>query len=336
MTEIIDIMARQILDSRGHPTIEVDIHLGDGSFGRAAVPSGASTGAYEALEKRDQTASQYGGRGVLDAVACVNEEIFDALSGEDALNQKQLDADLIALDGTPTKSRLGANAILGVSLALARAAADSLQLPLWRYLGGVHSHILPLPMMNIINGGAHAHNGLDVQEFMIMPVGASDFADSLRIGSEIFHALKTRLSQKGFSVNVGDEGGFAPDLKNTESALDEIAAAIETAGYKLGTDITIALDAAASEFFDNGKYHLQGEGRALTEDEMIAYWQKLCTAYPICSLEDPLAEDAWTGFTALTHQIGKDVQIVGDDLFVTNSERLARGIETHCRQRHFD
>jgi enolase len=326
MSQIIDIHARQILDSRGNPTVEVDVILEDGSVGRAAVPSGASTGAYEAVERRDGDSGQYNGKGVMGAVTAVNTEIFDALSGADALDQKQIDADLTTLDGTDNKARLGANAILGVSLATARAAAMSCELPLWRYLGGVHAHQLPTPMMNILNGGAHADNALDVQEFMVMPVGAGSFTDGLRMGVEIFHALKSGLSKKGLSVAVGDEGGFAPAINSTKEAADAVAEAVEAAGYSLGDDIVIALDAAATEFYQDGKYHLAGEGRALSSDEMVEMWRALCDDYPILSLEDPLSEDDWSGFTALTAAIGNKVQIVGDDLYVTNPVRLQRGI----------
>lgn len=326
MSQIIDIHARQILDSRGNPTVEVDVILEDGSFGRAAVPSGASTGAYEAVERRDGDSGQYNGKGVMGAVTAVNTEIFDALSGADALDQKQIDADLITLDGTENKARLGANAILGVSLAAARAAAMSCELPLWRYLGGVHAHQLPTPMMNILNGGAHADNALDVQEFMVMPVGAGSFTDGLRMGAEIFHALKSGLSKKGLSVAVGDEGGFAPAINSTKEAADAVSEAVEVAGYSLGDDIVIALDAAATEFYQDGKYHLAGEGRALSSEEMVEMWRTLCDDYPILSLEDPLSEDDWHGFTALTAAIGDKVQIVGDDLYVTNPVRLQRGI----------
>ena len=326
MSQIIDIHARQILDSRGNPTVEVDVILKDGSVGRAAVPSGASTGAYEAVERRDGDSGQYNGKGVMGAVNAVNTEIFDALSGADALDQKQIDADLITLDGTDNKARLGANAILGVSLASARAAAMSCELPLWRYLGGVHAHQLPTPMMNILNGGAHADNALDVQEFMVMPVGAGSFTDGLRMGAEIFHALKSGLSKKGLSVAVGDEGGFAPAINSTKEAADAVAEAVEEAGYSLGDDIVIALDAAATEFYQDGKYHLAGEGRALSSDAMVEMWRTLCDDYPIISLEDPLSEDDWGGFTALTAAIGDKVQIVGDDLYVTNPVRLQRGI----------
>ena len=328
MSSILDIHARQILDSRGNPTVEVDVILNDGSVGRAAVPSGASTGAYEAVEKRDGDKAVYNGKGVLEAVHAVNTEIFDALSGVDALDQDGVDKDLIALDGTPNKARLGANAILGVSLAVARAAADSAALPLWRYLGGIHAHQLPVPMMNILNGGAHADNALDIQEFMIMPVGAETFSDGLRMGTEIFHQLKSLLSDAGLSTAVGDEGGFAPALASTEEALSFVAKAVEAKNYKLGDDVVIALDAAATEFCKDGVYHLAGEGRQLRSGEMQDMWAKLSASYPIRSIEDPLDEDDWAGFEALTAKIGQSVQVVGDDLFVTNPERLAKGIET--------
>lgn len=326
MSAILDIHARQILDSRGNPTVEVDVVLEDGSVGRAAVPSGASTGAYEAVELRDGDKAIYNGRGVEKAVHAVNTEIFDALSGTDALDQDGLDRDLIALDGTDNKSRLGANAILGVSLAASRAAAASVQLPLWRYLGGVHAHQLPVPMMNILNGGAHADNALDIQEFMIMPVGAETFQDGLRMGTEIFHQLKSLLSEAGLSTAVGDEGGFAPAVGSTEDALSYVAKAVEAKGYKLGDDIVIAMDAAATEFYKDDQYHLAGENRSLSSSEMQEMWAKLCQSYPIRSIEDPLDEDDWAGFTSLTSMVGQDVQIVGDDLFVTNPQRLARGI----------
>ena len=326
MSAILDIHARQILDSRGNPTVEVDVVLEDGSVGRAAVPSGASTGAYEAVELRDGDKAIYNGKGVEKAVHAVNTEIFDALSGTDALDQDGLDRDLIALDGTDNKSRLGANAILGVSLAASRAAAASVQLPLWRYLGGVHAHQLPVPMMNILNGGAHADNALDIQEFMIMPVGAETFQDGLRMGTEIFHQLKNLLSEAGLSTAVGDEGGFAPAMGSTEDALSYVAKAVEAKGYKLGDDIVIAMDAAATEFYKDDQYHLAGENRYLSSSEMQEMWAKLCQSYPIRSIEDPLDEDDWAGFTSLTSMVGQDVQIVGDDLFVTNPQRLARGI----------
>jgi len=326
MSAILDIHARQILDSRGNPTVEVDVVLEDGSVGRAAVPSGASTGAYEAVELRDGNKAIYNGKGVEKAVHAVNTEIFDALSGTDALDQDGLDRDLIALDGTDNKSRLGANAILGVSLAASRAAAASVQLPLWSYLGGVHAHQLPVPMMNILNGGAHADNALDIQEFMIMPVGAETFQDGLRMGTEIFHQLKSLLSDAGLSTAVGDEGGFAPAMGSTEDALSYVAKAVEAKGYKLGDDIVIAMDAAATEFYKDDQYHLAGENRSLSSSEMQEMWAKLCQSYPIRSIEDPLDEDDWAGFTSLTSMVGQDVQIVGDDLFVTNPQRLARGI----------
>ena len=327
MAEIIDIHARQILDSRGNPTVEVDVTLEDGAFGRAAVPSGASTGAYEAVEKRDGDKSVYLGKSVIGAVDAVNEEIFDALSGISALEQKQIDADMIMLDGTENKSRFGANAILGVSLAVARAAADSLGLPLWRYLGGVHAHMLPAPMMNILNGGAHADNALDVQEVMIMPVSAPNFSDGLRMGAEVFHALKAELSSMGLSTAVGDEGGFAPAINSTDEALEVVARSVERAGYHLGDDIVLALDAAATEFHSDKGYHLAGENRTLSSAEMCDYWAKLCARYPIASIEDALGEDDWDGFSALTARLGDNVQIVGDDLFVTNPVRLKRGID---------
>ena len=327
MSDILDIHARQILDSRGNPTVEVDVLLDDGSFGRAAVPSGASTGAYEAIEMRDTDQASYGGKGVMTAVDAVNTEIFDALSGADATDQLQIDTDLIALDGTDNKARLGANAILGVSLAAARAASESAGLPLWRYLGGVHAHILPTPMMNILNGGAHADNALDVQEFMIMPVGAASFSDGLRMGAEIFHALKSELSKQGLSVAVGDEGGFAPAINTTPEAVDVVSRAVEVAGYSLGDDVVLALDAAATEFCAENSYHLQGEGRTLSSAEMVDMWADLCNRYPIVSVEDPLDEDDWQGFVELTGRIGDKVQVVGDDLFVTNPERLGKGIQ---------
>ena len=326
MSTILDIQAREILDSRGNPTVEVDVTLEDGAVGRAAVPSGASTGAYEAVEMRDGDKDRYNGKGVLKAVDAVNLEIFDAIVGADALDQAGLDQDLIELDGTNNKGRLGANAILGVSMAVARAAADSTEMPLWRYLGGVHAHLLPTPMMNIMNGGAHANNALDVQEFMITPVGAPHFGDALRMGAEIFHVLKSLLSEAGMSTAVGDEGGFAPAINSSDEALDYITKAIEIAGYGPGDNVMIALDAAASEFYKDGAYYLKGEGRKLTTAEMNAMWEQLVKNHPIVSLEDPLHEDDWAGFSALTNLVGDRVQIVGDDLFVTNPERLARGI----------
>ena len=327
MSVILDIKARQILDSRGNPTVEVDVFLEDGAFGRAAVPSGASTGAYEAVEARDSDKKFYNGKGVLKAVNAVNHEIFESLSGMDALDQRNIDLDLIELDGTENKSRLGANAILGVSLAVSRAAADSVELPLWQYLGGVNSHILPTPMMNILNGGAHANNGLDVQEFMIMPIGASCFSDALQMGVEVFHSLKSELTVKGLSTSVGDEGGFAPAINSSKEALDFISKAIENAGLSLGKDIVFSLDAAASEFYKDGKYHLLGEKKVLNSEQMINMWHELTSNYPIVSIEDPLNEDDWSGFNQLTTMIGNRVQIVGDDLFVTSAKRLKRGIE---------
>jgi len=326
MSDILDIHARQILDSRGNPTVEVDVLLSDGSFGRAAVPSGASTGAYEAVERRDGDSSAYGGKGVMGAVDAVNAEIFDVLSGVDALDQTQIDTDLCLLDGTDNKSRLGANAILGVSLAVARAAAESTGMPLWRYLGGINAHLLPTPMMNILNGGAHADNKLDVQEFMIMPVSADSFGDGLRMGAEIFHALQKELSAAGLSTAVGDEGGFAPAINSTDEAISFVSRAVDAAGYTLGDDVVLALDAAATEFYQDGAYHLAGEGRSLSSAEMCDYWADIAQKYPVLSLEDPLDEDDWDGFTNLTDRLGDAVQIVGDDLYVTNPERLARGI----------
>ena len=327
MTAIIDITAREILDSRGNPTVEVDVTLEDGTIGRAAVPSGASTGAHEALELRDGDQSRFFGKGVLKAVEAVNGEIFDAISGRDANEQKALDQTLINLDGTPDKSRLGANAILGVSLALAKAAAISKNMPLYKYIGGVSACVLPTPMMNIINGGAHADNDLDFQEFMIMPVAAGSFADAVRSGAQIFHALKSLLKKKGHSTNVGDEGGFAPNLRNTKEALDLVLEASESAGFSVGTEILIALDAASSEFYKSGRYQLPGEDKKFNTSEMIEFYRRLCAEYPIISIEDALAEDDWDGFVSLTKELGGKIQIVGDDLFVTNSQRLKKGIE---------
>ncbi len=327
MTTIINIHARQILDSRGNPTVEVDVMLDDGAFGRAAVPSGASTGAYEAVELRDGDKGVYLGKGVTKAVAHVNGEIADAILGLDATDQKLVDQVMIDLDGTPNKARLGANAILGVSLAVAKAAADSMGLPLYRYVGGAFAHMLPTPMMNIINGGAHADNPVDIQEFMIMPVAAETFSDGLRAGAEIFHALKKELSAVGLNTNVGDEGGFAPAVKSSDEALGFIMKAIDAAGYKAGEDIVLALDCAAAEFCKDGKYHLAGEGKVLSSAEMVAYYEDLCARYPIVSIEDGLDEDDWEGWTALTAALGDRVQLVGDDLYVTNAQRLAQGIE---------
>ncbi len=325
MTAIIDVQGRQILDSRGNPTVEVDVILEDGGFGRASVPSGASTGAYEAVERRDGTA-RYNGKEVMAAVESVNGEIFSILSGRDASDQLDLDRDMIALDGTENKSRLGANAILGASLAVARAAADSYGQPLWRYIGGLDAGLLPTPMMNIINGGAHADNALDIQEVMIMPVGSSSFSESLRAGAEIFHALKGLLNDAGLSTAVGDEGGFAPAVNSTEIALDFVMRAIDKAGYRAGDDIMLALDAAATEFYTGGIYTLAGEDKRLDTAEMVAYWQDMAGRYPILSIEDPFAEDDWSGFQQLTASSGDKIQIVGDDLYVTNPKRLERGI----------
>jgi len=318
MTAIVDIIAREILDSRGNPTVEVDVRLEDGSMGRAAVPSGASTGAHEAHELRDGDA-RYGGKGVRGAVDAVNGEIFEAICGMDAEEQARIDALMCRLDGTPNKSRLGANAILGVSLGLAKAAAEASGLPLHRYLGGPKAQVLPVPMMNIVNGGAHADNPIDFQEFMIMPVGAASFSESLRAGAEIFQALKKQL-------NVGDEGGFAPNLKSPDDALSFIMRAIEKAGYRPGEDVMLALDSASTEFFKNGKYNLEGEGKTLDAAGMVKLYEDLCARYPIVSIEDGMAEDDWDGWAQLTKALGKRVQLVGDDLFVTNTARLKDGI----------
>jgi enolase len=327
MTAIIDITARQILDSRGNPTVEVDVILESGARGRAAVPSGASTGKFEAVELRDGDKSHYGGKGVLKAVKHVNQDIFEALCGMDAEEQIFIDQALIAADGTKNKKNFGANAILGVSLAVAKAMADELDVPLYRYLGGVHAHVLPVPMMNIINGGAHADNPIDIQEFMIMPVGAPSFSEAVRCGAEIFHALKSELSKAGHNTNVGDEGGFAPNIGSTREALDFVMKAIERAGYKTGAHVTLALDAAATEFYEKGKYHLKGEGKTLDSSAMVEYYSHLCRDYPIVSIEDGLDEDDWAGWEALTNELGDRIQLVGDDLFVTNPERLSKGID---------
>ena len=327
MTEIVDIIAREILDSRGNPTVEVDVILEDGAFGRAAVPSGASTGAHEANEKRDGDKARYLGKGVLQAVEAVNGEIFDALSGVDAEDQRRLDNLLIELDGTPNKARLGANAILGVSLAAAKAAAESAGLPLYRYVGGVNARVLPTPMMNIINGGAHADNPIDIQEFMILPTGAKDFREGLRMGAEIFHALKKALKDAGHNTNVGDEGGFAPNLASAEAALDFIVKAGEKAGYKAGDDFVLGLDVASTEFFKNGKYELEGEGKSLDPAAMVDYLAGLVAKFPILTIEDGMAEDDFDGWKLLTDTLGKKVQLVGDDLFVTNPKRLQIGLD---------
>jgi enolase len=326
MSAIVNIIGREILDSRGNPTVEVDVALESGAFGRAAVPSGASTGAHEAIERRDGDKGRYGGKGVLGAVEAVNTELFEALSGMDADEQEYLDQVMLDLDGTDNKGRLGANAILGVSLAIAKAAADDAALPLYRYVGGSHARVLPVPMMNIVNGGAHADNPIDIQEFMIMPVGADGIADAVRIGSEIFQTLKGQLSDAGHGTNVGDEGGFAPGLKSSDEAIGYIMKSIEMAGYKPGDDVLLALDAASTEFYLDGKYDLAGEGRTLGSDEMVQYLVDLCDRYPIVSIEDGMAEDDWDGWVALTEAVGDRVQLVGDDLFVTNPERLRGGI----------
>ncbi|NEX92678.1 phosphopyruvate hydratase [Caulobacter sp. 17J65-9] len=326
MTDIVDITAREILDSRGNPTVEVDVTLEDGSFGRAAVPSGASTGAHEAVEKRDGDPERYGGKGVQQAVDAVNGEIFDALSGFDAEDQRRLDEALILLDGTPNKARLGANAILGVSLAAAKAQAISSNLPLYRYVGGVSARILPTPMMNIINGGAHADNPIDIQEFMIMPTGAESFSDALRMGAEIFHALKKALKSAGHNTNVGDEGGFAPNLASADEALAFIMKAGEQAGYRAGEDFQLALDVASTEFFKDGRYVLSGEGKTFDQQGMVDYLAGLCSRFPIVSIEDGCAEDDFEGWRLLTETLGDRIQLVGDDLFVTNPARLAAGI----------
>ena len=327
MTAILDITAREILDSRGNPTIEVDVVLEDGSSGRAAVPSGASTGAHEAVELRDGDKKRYLGKGVTKAVAAVNGEIFDALAGFDAEDQIALDRTMIDLDGTPNKARLGANAILGVSLANAKAAADASGLPLYRYVGGPAARTLPVPMMNIINGGAHADNPIDFQEFMVMPVSADTFREALRMGAEIFHTLRGALKKAGHNTNVGDEGGFAPNLPSAEAGLDFVMKAVEQAGYKPGKDVWLALDCAATEFFKAGKYEYEGEGTTRSIDEQVKYLAKLAKDYPIISIEDGMAEDDWDGWKALTDLIGKSCQLVGDDLFVTNTKRLKDGIK---------
>ena len=330
MSLIIDIHAREILDSRGNPTVEVDVILEDGTMGRAAVPSGASTGAHEAVEKRDGDKSRYMGKGVLDAVAAVNGEIAEALVGFDATEQQAIDAAMIELDGTDNKGRLGANAILGVSLATAKAAADFTAQPLYRYVGGTSARVLPVPMMNIINGGEHADNPIDIQEFMIMPVSAANIREAVRMGSEVFHTLKKELSAAGLSTGIGDEGGFAPNLSSTRDALDFILKAVEKAGYAPGEDIMLALDCASTEYFREGAYHMTGEDAVMSPDENVAYLQALVNDYPILSIEDGCAEDDWDGWATLTEVLGDRVQLVGDDLFVTNPTRLQRGIEEKC------
>ncbi|MGR3505603.1 MAG: phosphopyruvate hydratase [Paracoccaceae bacterium] len=330
MSTIIDIHAREILDSRGNPTVEVDVILEDGTMGRAAVPSGASTGAHEAVERRDGDKARYMGKGVLEACAAVNGEIAEELLGMDATEQVAIDMGMIELDGTPNKSRLGANAILGVSLAVAKAAADFTTQPLYRYIGGTSARVLPVPMMNIINGGEHADNPIDIQEFMIMPVSATSIREAVRMGAEVFHTLKKELSAAGLATGVGDEGGFAPNLSSTREALDFILKSIEKAGYKPGEDIHLALDCAATEYFRDGKYVLSGEGKTLTSDQNVDYLAALCADYPIISIEDGCAEDDWDGWRALTERLGAKVQLVGDDLFVTNPERLQMGIGRGC------
>ncbi|WP_375570764.1 phosphopyruvate hydratase [Seohaeicola saemankumensis] len=330
MSTIIDIHAREILDSRGNPTVEVDVILEDGTMGRAAVPSGASTGAHEAVERRDGDKARYLGKGVLEACAAVNGEIAESLLGMDATEQVAIDLSMIELDGTPNKARLGANAILGVSLAVAKAAADFTTQPLYRYIGGTSARVLPVPMMNIINGGEHADNPIDIQEFMIMPVAAASIRDAVRMGAEVFHTLKKELSAAGLATGVGDEGGFAPNLSGTREALDFILKAIEKAGYRPGDDICLALDCAATEYYRDGNYVLSGEGKTLTSDKNVDYLAALCADYPIISIEDGCAEDDWDGWRALTDRLGASVQLVGDDLFVTNPARLAMGIERGC------
>ena len=328
MASIEAIGAREILDSRGNPTVEVEVVLEDGTFERAAVPSGASTGAFEAVERRDGDKGRYQGKGVQDAVDAVNEIIAPELIDEDASDQRRIDEIMIELDGTPNKGKLGANAILGVSLAVAKAAAESAGLPLYRYLGGPNAHILPVPMMNILNGGSHADTNVDIQEFMIAPLGAPTFRDALRWGAEVYHTLKAVIKERGLSTGLGDEGGFAPNLSSNAAALDLIIEAIEKAGFKPGTDVALALDVASSEFFKDGLYQFEGEGRST--DYMVSYYEKLIRDYPLVSIEDPLSEDEWDAWTALTAEIGDRVQLVGDDLFVTNPERLRKGIELHA------
>ena len=326
MTEIVQVLGREILDSRGNPTVEVEVTLESGAVGRAAVPSGASTGEHEAVELRDG-GDRYLGKGVQTAVGAVNGEIAEALVGVDALEQRFIDDELCSLDGTDNKARLGANAILGVSLAVAKAAADDLEIPLYRYVGGPNAHVLPVPMMNVVNGGAHADNTIDLQEFMVMPIGAPSFREALRWGTETYHTLRRVLHDRGLSTAVGDEGGFAPNLATNEDAIKILVEAIERAGYTPGEEIAIALDPAMSELFEEGRYRLAGEGRVLDADELVGYWEHLVETYPIVSIEDGMAEDDWDGWAALTKQLGSKVQLVGDDLFVTNSARLRLGIE---------
>ena len=326
MSLIASVYGREILDSRGNPTVEVDVLLDDGSFGQAAVPSGASTGAFEAVERRDGDQDRYLGKGVTGAVASINDVIAAALEGQDATEQRLIDQTLLDLDGTDNKNSLGANAILGVSLAVAKAAADASDLPLYKYLGGPNAHLLPVPMMNILNGGSHADSNVDIQEFMIAPIGAATFSEALRAGVEVYHALKALLKEKGLATGLGDEGGFAPNLSSNREALDLITEAIKRAGYTPGSDIALALDVAAAEFFENGTYTFEGEPK--TPEQMSAYYSELVDAYPLVSIEDPLDEDDWEGWKTLTEQIGQKVQLVGDDLFVTNPDRLARGIES--------
>ncbi|MAI07199.1 MAG: phosphopyruvate hydratase [Alphaproteobacteria bacterium TMED87] len=330
MSSIVDIIAREIIDSRGNPTVEVDVYLESGAAGRAAVPSGASTGSYEAVELRDGDKKRYNGKGVTKAVDAVNEEIFEVLSGFDADDQKHIDQTLIDLDGTTNKSRLGANAILGVSLAVAQAAAEDAGMDLYRYLGGVSAHVLPVPMMNIINGGQHADNPIDIQEFMIMPVGADNIRHAIQMGAEVFHALKKTLSEKGLSTSVGDEGGFAPQIKSTNEALDLLMKSIEHAGYQPHEDIVLAIDAASTEFYKDGKYNLSGESKKLDSTQMVRFYEDLTSKFPIYSIEDGMAEDDWDGWVALTESLGSKIQLVGDDLFVTNSERLETGIRKNA------
>ena len=327
MSKIKSVKAREILDSRGTPTVEVDVTLEDGSFGRAAVPSGASTGVHEAVELRDGDATRYNGKGVLKAVNAANTELAQAVIGMEATEQTAIDEKMIAVDGTPNKGRCGANAILGISLAVAKAAAISAKLPLYRYLGGEEAHILPVPMMNILNGGKHADNPIDIQEFMIMPVGAKTCRDAIRMGAEVFQALKKNLKAAGMNTNVGDEGGFAPNIASAKEALAFIVKSIESAGYKPGEDVCIALDAASSEFYEDGKYNMKGEGKVFTNEELVGYYEELANEFPIVSLEDGMAEDDWEGWKMLTDRLGGKIQLVGDDLFVTNTERLKMGIE---------